>query len=200
MKNLANTPPPEFIKVGETIYPINFNFMTWIDVIDLLDEIDFDALFGNESDIDLEEDYKTIEKIEKLVFGSVINEDIYSVLKAVTGFACGYQRSGKIEISDDDGKTIFDFKMDMNAILLAIRNQSGIDLTKPNTLFHWWLFLAEFHSLAGEHYICKLMELRAYNGDDKEKCKARNAVALPPKVSKRQQKFEDEMSKIFYNC
>ncbi|MEE0777099.1 MAG: Gp15 family bacteriophage protein, partial [Bacillota bacterium] len=95
---------------------------------------------------------------------------------------------------------LFDFKIDMNSIIIAIRDQSGIDLSKRKEPFHWWRFLLEFYNLTPEHHICKLMELRAYDGDDKEMKRARDAVALPVKISKRQKRFEDEMDKIFYNC
>lgn len=49
MKNIANTKPPEFFRFGENIYSIYYDFQVWIDVIDLLDELDFENL---EEDVD----------------------------------------------------------------------------------------------------------------------------------------------------
>ena len=57
--------------------------------------------------------------------------------------------------------------------------------------------MLEFYNLTPEHHICKLMELRAYDGDDKEMRQARDAVALPAKISKRQKRFEDEWIRYF---
>ena len=192
MKNIANRKPPEFFRFGENIYSIYYDFQVWIDVIDLLDELDFE---------NLEEDVDILEKIETLVFGTPIDENIWEVLKKITGFATGYpqHRNKGVEASKPQ-RRLFDFKIDMNSIIIAIRDQSGIDLSKRKEPFHWWLFLLEFYNLTPEHHICKLMELRAYDGDDKEMRQARDAVALPAKISKRQKRFEDEMDKIFYNC
>lgn len=192
-RNLANTKPPEFFKIGGNIYPINYNYLVWIDVLELLDEIDFEDIG--------EEDIGIIEEIELLVFGVIIKENIFDVLRVITGFAAGYpQPRNKNTEMPVSSRRLFDFKLDLNSILIAIRDQSGIDLTKQEEPFHWWLFLVEFSNLAGEHHIRNLMELRAYDGDDKDMKQARDAVALPPKVSKKQQSFNAEMDELFYNC
>ena len=192
-RNLANTKPPEFFKIGGKAYPVNFNYLIWIDILELLDEIDFDNIG--------EEELGIIEEIEILAFGRTIEENIFDVLRAVTGFAAGYpQPRNKKAETPVSPRRLFDFKIDLNSILIAIRDQSGIDLTRREEPFHWWLFLVEFSNLAGEHHIRNLMELRAYDGDDKDMKQARDAVALPPKVTRQQQKFNEEMDEIFYNC
>lgn len=192
-RNLANTKPPEFIKIEDGVYSIDYDFLTWIDVLELLDELDLEDITA--------EDVEIIKEIEILIFGDTLNVNIFSVLQAVTGFAAGYPLPMNPNTSaPSQNRRLFDFKLDLNSILIAIRDQSGIDLTTGKSRFHWWLFLVEFHNLTGEHHISKLMELRAYDGDDKEMKRARDAVALPQKVSRKQQKFNDEMDKIFYNC
>lgn len=189
--NLATMDPPEYIEVNGIEYPVNYHYLTWIQVLDLLDELDFD---------ELEEDQDIIIEIEELVFGNILNENIFSVLAAVSEFAAGYPKPINERASASSHRRIVDFGIDLNSILIAIRDQSGIDLIKNDVLFHWWRFLVEFENLRDEHHICKIMELRAYNGDDKDMKKARDMVALPQKITRKDQRFEEEMADLFYNC
>lgn len=199
IKNLANTKPPEYIKINGIIYPVNYHYITWIEIFDLLDDIDVENLLTGDDQESLKEDLETIIQIEDLAFGVRLPEPALDVLRAVTGFAAGYPqpRGGDQEMPK---RRLFDFELDLNSIIIAIRDQSGLDLSKIGEPYHWWLFLLEFNNLSGDHHICKLMELRSYDGPDKEMIKARESVALPVRVSKKQKRFEDEADKIFYNC
>lgn len=189
---LATMKPPEFVEIDGTEYPVNFHYLAWIEILDLLDEIDFD---------NLEDDLDIVAEIETLAFGNILNENVYFVLAAVTEFAAGYPKPPNDRApSPSSSRRIVDFSLDLNSILIAIRDQSGIDLIESDDLFHWWRFLVEFENLRGEHHISKIMELRAYDGDDKAMKKARDAVALPRKVTRKDQRFEDEMADLFYNC
>lgn len=199
IKNLANTKPPELIKINGRVYPINYHYLTWIEVLNLLDDIDFDNIITGEDQESLKEDLETIIKIEELVFGVRLPEPVIDVLRAVTGFAAGYPQPHGSN-PEPLKRRLFDFELDLNSILIAIRDQSGIDLINNDELYHWWRFLLEFNNLSGDHHICKLMELRSYDGKDKEMIKARESVSLPVKVSKKQKRFEDEADRIFYNC
>jgi len=200
IESLANTKPPESIKVNGSSYPVNYHYLVWIEILDLLDDVDLENLFTGENKESLKEDLETILQIEDLAFGMRIPENIVDIVLAVTGFAAGYPQPHGRTTSPPSPRRLFDFELDLNSIIIAIRNQSGIDLSEDEGLFHWWRFLVEFSNLSGDHHICKLMELRAYNGDDKEMKKARDAVALPPKTSRNHQRFNDEMDKLFYNC
>jgi len=200
IKNLANTKPPEYIKIGQNTYPINYDYLCWIEVIDLLDDIDFDNLTTGEDLEAIKEDLKTVQKIEGLVFGASLPDPVMDVMQAVTGFAGGYPQPRGDSDPEPPKRRLFDFELDLNSIIIAIRDQSGIDLADYDGLFHWWRFLLEFNNLTGEHHISKLMELRGYDGKDKEMIKARESVALPIKITKKQKRFEDEADKIFYNC
>lgn len=199
IKNLANTKPPEFVKINGNIHPVNYHYLTWIEIVSLFDDIDFDNLFTGEDRESLAEDLETIAKIEGLAFGSVLDEPPLDALRAITGFAAGYPQPHGND-SEPPKRRLFDFEADLNSIIIAIRDQSGIDLSKTEEPYHWWRFLLEFNNLSGDHHICKLMELRSYDGKDKDMIKAREAVALPVKISKKQQRFEDEADAIFYNC
>lgn len=200
IKNLANTKPPEYIKINDNVYPINFDYLVWIEILNLLDDIDTENLFCGEDLGAIKEDLKTVEKIEGIAFGVHLNEPVVDVLSAVTGFAGGYPQPRGDSDPEPPKRRLFDFELDLNSIIIAIRDQSGIDLSKDDGLFHWWRFLLEFNNLTGEHHISKLMELRGYDGKDKEMIKARESVALPIKITKKQKRFEDEADKIFYNC
>ena len=200
IKNLANTKPPEYIKINDNVYPINFDYLVWIEVLNLLDEIDMENLFSGEDLGAIKEDLKTVQKVEELAFGVHLNEPVVDVLSAVTGFAGGYPQPRGDSDPEPPKRRLFDFELDLNSIIIAIRDQSGIDLANYDGLFHWWRFLLEFNNLTGEHHISKLMELRGYDGKDKEMIKARESVALPIKITKKQKRFEDEADKIFYNC
>lgn len=189
--NMATMKPPEFVEINGTEYPINFHYLAWIDILDLLDEIDLE---------NVEDDLDIVAEIETLAFGNVIGENVYFVLAAVAEFAAGYPKPQNDRAPTPSNRRIVDFGIDLNSILIAIRDQSGINLIDSDELFHWWRFLVEFENLNDSHHISKIMELRAYDGDDKAMKKARDAVALPKKITRKDQRFEDEMADLFYNC
>lgn len=189
--NMATMKPPEFVEINGTEYPINFHYLAWIDILDLLDEIDLD---------NVEDDLDIVAEIETLAFGNIIDENVYFVLAAVAEFAAGYPKPQNDRAPSSSNRRIVDFGIDLNSILIAIRDQSGINLIDSDDLFHWWRFLVEFENLNDSHHISKIMELRAYDGDDKAMKKARDAVALPKKITRKDQRFEDEMADLFYNC
>ena len=189
--NMATMKPPEFVEINGTEYPINFHYLAWIDILDLLDEIDLD---------NVEDDLDIVAEIETLAFGNVIGENVYFVLAAVAEFAAGYPKPQNNRAPSPSSRRIVDFGIDLNSILIAIRDQSGINLIDSDDLFHWWRFLVEFENLNDSHHISKIMELRAYDGDDKAMKKARDAVALPKKITRKDQRFEDEMADLFYDC
>lgn len=189
--NMATMKPPEFVEINGTEYPINFHYLAWIDILDLLDEIDLD---------NVEDDLDIVAEIETLAFGNIIGENVYFVLAAIAEFAAGYPKPQNDRAPSPSNRRIVDFGIDLNSILIAIRDQSGINLIDSDELFHWWRFLVEFENLNDSHHISKIMELRAYDGDDKAMKKARDAVALPKKITRKDQRFEEEMADLFYNC
>ena len=189
--NMATMKPPEFVEINGTEYPINFHYLAWIEILDLLDEIDLD---------NVEDDLDIVAEIETLAFGNIIGENVYFVLATIAEFAAGYPKPQNDRAPSPSNRRIVDFGIDLNSILIAIRDQSGINLIDSDELFHWWRFLVEFENLNDSHHISKIMELRAYDGDDKSMKKARDAVALPKKITRKDQRFEDEMADLFYDC
>ncbi|MEG0999168.1 MAG: Gp15 family bacteriophage protein [Clostridiales bacterium] len=200
MKNLANTKPPQFMKIGGNIYSVNYDYRTWIDIINLLEELDMENLTPEANEADILAALAIVEQIEVKAFSYPLDEDIFRVLRAVTGFAMGYPEHRNAVDESDKNTRLIDFEIDLSNILIAIRNQSGIDIANHHGWFHWWLFLLEFNNLTTEHHISKIMELRAYSGDDKDMQKARDAVALPIKYTKTEQQEMSNFENMFYNC
>mgnify|MGYP001012674221 CR=1 FL=1 len=201
MINLANSPPPQALTICDKIYPIRYDFLTWIDVYELL--IRLDTTDANEEAT--KKNIQLILEMERLVFGEVIDAPAVAVVNAIAVFYAGYpmyeERQGAAEGGGGFGQdSLFSFREDLNYILLAIRNQSGIDLTyKGQVDFHWWLFLLEFTTLEEHHHICKIMQYRTYEGDDKQMLKLKAKYALPRRYTAEEQRVLTEFDSVFYN-
>ena len=137
-----------------------------------------------------------IDEIQLLVFGGVLaEEDPAEVLTAVAEFSRGYPG---LPVQGDAGDALFSFDWDINAIVIAIRNQSGIDLSYRRTEpFHWWEFLLEFQTLCGEHYILNLMGARSYRGRDKELLRRKRMCALPAEETEGDRVAAEAFSAMF---
>lgn len=176
--NYAQDAPPTSISVGGVNYRCNVDYRVWIEVLRRMRKIDPSA----QSPDQMRENLRRIDEIECLVFGGVLaEEDPAEVLTAVAEFSRGYPG---LPAQGDAGDALFSFDWDINAIVIAIRNQSSIDLSYRRTEpFHWWEFLLEFQTLCGEHYILNLMEARSYRGRDRELLRRKRMCALPAKES-----------------
>ena len=174
MMNVAANPPPKEITVNQTAYGANTDFRVWLTVSDLLCDLNLDT--NNQADC-----LKAVAGLSRLVFGRVINEPAGDILSAVVSFYKGYPKAERGGLGGTaNGERIFSFKYDINYIILAIRNQSGIDLSYRRTEpFHWWEFLLEIETLEDRHAICKIMGYRAYGGENKELLMLKQKYALP---------------------
>ena len=168
--NYAQDAPPTSISVGGVDYPCKVDYRVWIEVLGKMRQIDPSA--------QLQENLHLMDEIQLLAFGGVLaEENPAEVLMAVAEFSRGYPG---LPVQGDAGDMLFSFDWDINAIVIAIRNQSGIDLSYRRTEpFHWWEFLLEFQTLCGDHYILNLMEARSYRGHDKELLRRKRMCALP---------------------
>lgn len=191
--NYAMDAPPTHIEVGGHPYPVNTDFRVWIEVMDLMNQI------SNNPDTPKKQERtgRAIEQIEILVFGGLLDdENILDVLKGVSEFLRGYP-SAPVSGSGNHEKT-YSFQYDLNEIIIAIRNQHGVDLSYRNTDgCHWWEFLLYFHTLCGDHFILNLMNARGYNGKDKEMRKRKQAFALPVEVTADEQDEMDAFNALF---
>lgn len=193
--NYAQDAPPTVITVGGVDYSVDTDFRTWICVLGMFKDMvttptTIEQVMGNA---------EVIESIEKTVFGRMIPHPANEVLDAVAAFSQGYPEAPLGEGSDRVQTYSFDY--DLNYIVMAIRNQSGIDLSyRRKEPFHWWEFLLEFRALCGDHYILRLMEIRGYNGKDPDMKRQAQRYALPRVTTADDQAMLDEFDAIFYNA
>lgn len=189
--NFAQDAPPTEISVGGSAYKVDTDFRVWIDVQKELRKIN---LSTTDPDI-MDENEVILENIERMIFGGVLaDENAIDVLKGIYEFLGGYP---SLPVESDGGAPVFSFEYDLNMIILAIRNQSGIDLSYRCKHFHWWEFLLEFQSLAGDHHILNIMEIRGYKGNDKDMLRAKRAHALPVEYSAEEQAQIDAFDALF---
>lgn len=193
--NLAQDAPPTALTVGGNSYNINYDFMTWIEVMDMMKSFRLDPSSGDE----LIRNINLIVELENKIFGSKIPEKATDVLPAIIEFMQGYPEA-PIEPSGRAGKQTYSFNYDLNYIVLAIQNQFHVDLSysRENPV-HWWMFLLYFRSLCGDHYILKLMEIRGYDGKDKEMQRQARRFAIPRETSPEEQATNDWFNEAFYN-
>lgn len=194
--NFAMDAPPTSIDVGGVAYPVDVDFRTWIDVTGMM------RGFYSEADTPERQlhNAELLEQIEERVFGGILaDEQPDDVLRGIIAFSRGYPSS--LPGGGESGPALFSFEHDINWIIIAIRNQSGIDLSyRRNEPFHWWEFILEFQTLCGDHYILNLMEARGYRGDDAEMRKRRAACALPVEHTADEQAALEALNDMFYGA
>ena len=189
--NYAFDAPPEELTIGGHAYAIDWDWRTWLKALDLMKRFDVDGgLEGHNGE--------TLLALEKLVFGGWLTEKPDQVLDALLAFARGYP-DARAGASEGEEEPLCSFDHDINEIAIAIRDQHGVDLSWRRTEpLHWWEFLLLFRTLAGEHRILQLMEIRGYRGRDKELLRRKRAAALPRETSPGEEKLLEEIDQAFY--
>lgn len=193
--NFAMDAPPTELTVGGNVYPVNYDYRNWIEITRLMRDIIPEA----EKYEHLLHNAQTYEQIQLLAFGGLVNENPDDVMIALARFAAGYP-SAPMQ-SEDNGPPCVSFEHDLNEIIIAIRNQSGIDLSyRRKEPFHWWEFLLEFHTLCGDHYILNIMDARSYKGTDPEMLKRKRMCALPVEHTAAEQAVLEDINNEFYGA
>ena len=167
--------PPTSLEVGGASYKINVDYRVWLLVQEQLRELFREPKTSEESAHNL----GVIADMEALVFGGVLkDEDPYEVLAAMASFLVGYPEP-PVNGSAPAEEPTFSFSYDLNYIILAIRNQSGIDLSyHRKEPFHWWEFLLEFQTLSGDSYFSRLSDIRGYKDTSKHDGKKAHQEAM----------------------
>ena len=191
--NYAQDAPPAEITVGGCAYPCETDYRVWLDVLSQLNEINT----MDKTPEGMERLAGQLIKLEATVFGGWLkDEDPIQVLNAIAEFSKGYP-SAPVR-SMQHGERTYSFEYDLNEIIIAIRNQSGIDLSyRRKEPFHWWEFLLEFRTLCGDHYILNLMDIRGYKGKDPELKRRKQAYALPVEYTAAEMEEYAEFSALF---
>ena len=184
--------PPDFIEVRGQKYPCKTDYRVWLDVMEKLKNIELDIT----DQAALEKAAKYIVDIEVMIFGGWLrDENPFEVLQGISEFAKGYPTAPNTAPAK---APTFSFNYDLNEIIIAIRNQSGIDLSYKRTEpFHWWEFLLEVRTLAGDHYILNLMEIRGYEGKDRKLIQKKQEFALPVEYSEAELAEYEEFARMF---
>ena len=193
--NMAQDAPPTELTVGGVTYSINVDYRVWVGVLHDLRNL----ISTPETPQHAAHNAEIIVRVEKSVFGRLIDQPAPEVLAAITQFAGGYPEA---PIGEGKGPTAqtYSFDYDLNHIILAIRVQYGIDIGwRHKEPFHFWEFLALFRSLCGDHYILRLMEIRGYDGKDPELKRQAQRFALPREHTAEDQAILDEFDELFYN-
>ena len=177
--NYAQDAPPQSIRVGGADYAVNVDFRVWIDILDRARELY--ASVGT-----LEEarhNARVLADLQKMAFGGVLAESPAAVLRAMMAFARGYPTMvGEDVGADEDGEELLSFDYDINDLVLAIRAQSGVDLSyRRREPYHWWEFLLRVRALCGDHAILRAVRLRASRDTSREARLARRRARLPHK-------------------
>lgn len=190
--NYAQDAPPTSIEVGGFAYPCATDWLTWIDVLRQLRELDL----LDDSEEGLVRTRDQLIALQETVFGGVLrDEDPFTVLAAISEFSKGYPVA---PIQGGSGEVVYSFNYDLNDIIIAIRNQHGVDLSyRSAEPCHWWEFLLLFRTLAGSHYILDVMNARGYRGSDREMLRRKNNLQLPPEYTAAEQAELDEFNALF---
>lgn len=193
MLNFACDPPPEALRINGHDYSVQSDFRVWIEIGELFRELNDER--------DPAELTRLVLELENLAFGDLLAEPWQEVLAAMQVFLRGYPQADNGYSGDGDAERTFSFRHDINAIVVAFRNQSGIDLSyRRKEPFHWWLFLLEFQTLESRHAICELMRTRGYKGKDPDMLRAKRAAALPEEHTQSEQRTLDELDALFFNA
>lgn len=192
--NYAQDAPPTSIEVGGNAYKCNVDYRVWIEIHRKLRDLILEPSTPEHDRHNAE----LCDEIQVLAFGGILaDEHPADVMHGIFEFAAGYPSAPTQSPPGDEAPT-FSFEYDLNEIIIAIRNQSGIDLSYRRTEpFHWWEFLLEFRTLCGEHYILNLIEIRGYKGKDKEMLARKRRCALPVEHTAEEQALLDAIDAEF---
>lgn len=181
-------PPPESLLISGGEFAIRTDYRVWLRVTELL------------LDLPQVSDPRFTEKLSELFALIFIEEqptDPAAALQAITAFLQGYpdQMTGKA----DHGIQTLSLCEDINEIVLAIRNQSGLDLSYRCKYFHFWEFLLEVKTLEDRHYISKLQQIRGYKGKDAQMLRLKERFALHKEPTTEDLIAAEELDELFYD-
>lgn len=199
--NIVMDAPPTAITVGGLLYSIETDFRIWIDVASDMRKLIPEA----REDEEIVHNAEIITIICVKIMGKPIAwesaEQIMDFIAEITQFMAGYPQP-PIGASESAGAQTYSFDYDLNSIAVAFRKYYGIDITyTQEEPLHWWLFLEYFRNLCGDDLmILKLMEIRGYDGKDKELRKQAARFALPVEQTEAERRVLQDIADEFYGA
>lgn len=182
--NYACDPPPEVLTISGGVFRINTDFRVWLRVSELLQSISSESLENH------------LAQLYQLIFAEEYPSDVTAAIMAITEFLKGYPER---EISGGNSVPTLSLTEDINEIVLAIRNQSGIDLSYRCKHYHWWEFLLEVKTLEDRHYISRIQQIRGYDGSDPKLTRMREKYALQREMTEDEILAALETDELFYD-
>ena len=192
--NYAMDPPPTALTVGGSSYPIDTDYRTWLKVLGAIRGLNYHP----KSIEGMRELYEGLLDIQEMVFGGVLkDENAAEALEAISEFLRGYPAAPVGSLPGQDSPTV-SFDWDLNEIIIAIQDQHGVDCSyRRKEPLHWWEFKLLYDTLAGDHYILRLRDVRGYTGTDKEMRRRKQAFALPVELTGEEKAEWDEFNAMF---
>lgn len=176
--------PPEFAEVQGVRYRINTDFRVALRCFEVIDDPDIC-------------DEERALAVVYLLFGEVPSEHMEDLLR----IAGKYLRCGEEE-TPPTGEKDMDFKADEKYITASFMSDYGIDLSNAN--MHFWQYITLIQGLTEKSVLSRVREIRTYDlselKDPKSRAKmvkAKEAVALPTRLSKQEKSLVDEFEKLF---
>lgn len=169
---------PDSLVISGIEYPIKTDFRLWIRLPEL---DDLRALF-----IDREPSF----------YGYFSKESIAEIVGFYTG-GIGQKKAAEDGAEPHDaGPAVVNFREDEAIIYASFLQAYGIDLYEVGYL-HWWKFKALVAGIPESTTLGQIMQLRSYDGDDKEMKKLRDKVALKRPLSAEEAQAGDLFEEVF---
>lgn len=163
---------PKTLNIDGIDFPIRTDFRLWI----MLPELeDLSVLFMGKNPSFM--GYFSSEAIEKIV---------------------EFYHCGKKVERNEDRTNVLDFKIDENLIYAAFRQAYNIDLYDlEQEELHWYKFKTLLDGIPPNTALSKVIEIRAYDGDDPDYKKLRDKFALPKQLTEEQEAAGKKFEEVF---
>lgn len=163
---------PKSLIIDDVEYPIRTDFRFWLALPELED---LSVLFLGKNPSFMR--YFSQSAIEKIV---------------------EFYHCGKEVEQNESGVNVLDFKIDENLIYAAFKQAYNMDLYDLETdELHWYKFKALLDGLPPNTALYRVIEIRAYAGDDPCYKKLRDKFALPGKLTEEQEVAGKKFDEVF---
>ena len=176
---------PEWAEVSGKRYKIDTDFRTALRCFEVIED---DSISDEERAL----------AIVYLLFGDVDMAHTQDLLR----IAGNYLRCGEPEAAQESKDRDMDFKADEKYINASFMSDYQIDISKVD--MHFWQYIHLIQGFTERSVMSRVREIRNYDLSELKDAKSRDkmvkakeAVALPTKFSKDEQKAIDEFEKLF---
>lgn len=176
---------PEYAEVKGIKYNINTDYRVALRCFEVIE------------DVDISDEERAI-AIVYLLFGDVPMEYIEDFLR----IAGNYLRCGEAEEVQESAEKDMDFSADQKYIVASFMSDYQIDISRVD--MHFWQYIQLIQGFTDRSVMSRVREIRNYDLNElkdpksrQKMVKAKEAVALPQKLSRAEQKVVDDFEKLF---